>query len=274
MPIKGTRASQTCLSHAAFSEITRLQLIDEERTKPSLVRQQTGNEGGGGNVVVHAHVHASCCFQQAHHHHTQSHVCTDRQTHTQTDRQTHTHTHIHTHSHRQTHTHTNTRTHAHKCTLLFCLLFLARFFTSAVIHWGQRESLILAIEFLSEFGDPTLPVVYCGVLSVGCARILGELFPDYVVSATDGKRQSRDTCSYFCSCLCRLVGLVCALPSSAHSLSEHTAFAPSPQILCMQFHVFDETSRFESSEQFIVTNVCVPSLIAHLAAIPCEWEGR
>ena len=209
-------------------------------------------------IITHSHMYAQ----------------TDRHTHRQTDRHTHTHTYTHTHTDRHTHTHTKTRTHAHKCTLLFCLLFLARFFTSAVIHWGQRESLILAIEFLSEFGDPTLPVVYCGVLSVGCARILGELFPDYVVSATDGKRQSRDTCSYFCSCLCRLVGLVCALPSSAHSLSEHTAFAPSPQILCMQFHVFDETSRFESSEQFIVTNVCVPSLIAHLAAIPCEWEGR
>ncbi|EGD73018.1 hypothetical protein PTSG_04727 [Salpingoeca rosetta] len=57
--------------------------------------------------------------------------------------------------------------------------------TKSVIHWGQREALILAIEFLTEHWQPGHPIVYSGILSVGCARVLSELFPDAKVYVFD-----------------------------------------------------------------------------------------
>eukprot|EP01147_Barroeca_monosierra_P001790 gene1790-4900_t len=50
--------------------------------------------------------------------------------------------------------------------------------TKSVIHWGQREAVILAIEFIMDFSKDQQILVYSGNLSLGAVRFISELFPN------------------------------------------------------------------------------------------------
>eukprot|EP00043_Microstomoeca_roanoka_P003612 m.44785 g.44785 ORF g.44785 m.44785 type:complete len:424 (-) comp12132_c0_seq1:86-1357(-) len=69
--------------------------------------------------------------------------------------------------------------------------------TKSVIHWGQREALVLAIEFLTDYGEDGATVIYSGPLSVNCARVLFELFPRLKFHIFDDatRLEETDTCT-------------------------------------------------------------------------------
>jgi len=58
-----------------------------------------------------------------------------------------------------------------------------------VLHWGQRESLILAMEFITENYEPGLTIIYCGTASPNTLNYMSTLFEDIKVclSATQGR---------------------------------------------------------------------------------------
>ena len=53
-----------------------------------------------------------------------------------------------------------------------------RFEKKTALHWGQRKLLISEIEFLTEYADLTLPVLYVGAAPGNHINVLVELFPD------------------------------------------------------------------------------------------------